>query len=415
MIVDVLSGGASAATSLGGDEPELQTLPEVPLIVTEADSSQFAAMAEALSPRNIVIEGPPGTGKSQTIINIIAAALAKGMRVLLLPRSSRHFKWLNRRLIRWLGLYSLELHSTKARKTDVYQSIGERVHAARPKAPNIEAIVEDVGEQKGVLDNYVAALHSQHGRLGGTVHDLLWHEQRLRIDLGTEAADLELLYIEHAVEYSASRLDAAARTLDGYAAIFADISRSYGSPAGHPWHGFISSGATLAERHEFLTGISAIQQVLTSFEAACGHFARATELRAELALQEWLAAITLACELVQRDPGVGADVIRRLRRGDEAKQVNVIRRLIVNIQELRAVEGRLGPTLLAALSDEERAYGELSELCGISVLGAPLGDVKLESAQSLIDHSTAMSRESRSCEVSEAVLNQMSASRRMSL
>ena len=36
---------------------------------------------------NLVIEGPPGTGKSQTITNLIAAALAQGKKVLLVAEN----------------------------------------------------------------------------------------------------------------------------------------------------------------------------------------------------------------------------------------------------------------------------------------------------------------------------------------
>lgn len=57
----------------------------IPLIY-DADSSQHSALIDALSGRNMVIEGPPGTGKSQTITNLIAAAIADGKRCCFYPR-----------------------------------------------------------------------------------------------------------------------------------------------------------------------------------------------------------------------------------------------------------------------------------------------------------------------------------------
>jgi hypothetical protein len=52
-------------------------------LVFDADSSQHSALIDVLVHRkNIVIEGPPGTGKSQTITNLIAASIAKGKKVL---------------------------------------------------------------------------------------------------------------------------------------------------------------------------------------------------------------------------------------------------------------------------------------------------------------------------------------------
>ncbi len=52
------------------------------LHVADCDSSQMAAVQDARQGRNLVIQRPPGTGKSQTIANIIAAAVADGKTVL---------------------------------------------------------------------------------------------------------------------------------------------------------------------------------------------------------------------------------------------------------------------------------------------------------------------------------------------
>ncbi|MCA8974823.1 MAG: DUF4011 domain-containing protein, partial [Planctomycetes bacterium] len=46
----------------------------------DADSSQLAAVLAGAAGRTFVLEGPPGTGKSQTITNLIAQALATGRR-----------------------------------------------------------------------------------------------------------------------------------------------------------------------------------------------------------------------------------------------------------------------------------------------------------------------------------------------
>ena len=48
----------------------------------DADSSQRNAIDTVLAGRSLVIHGPPGTGKSQTIANLIAALVASGRKVL---------------------------------------------------------------------------------------------------------------------------------------------------------------------------------------------------------------------------------------------------------------------------------------------------------------------------------------------
>ncbi|MBK6285819.1 MAG: hypothetical protein IPF54_26890 [Draconibacterium sp.] len=54
-----------------------------------ADSTQLEAICAATQDNSFILHGPPGTGKSQTITNIIANALYQGKKVLLLPK-----KWL---------------------------------------------------------------------------------------------------------------------------------------------------------------------------------------------------------------------------------------------------------------------------------------------------------------------------------
>ena len=55
-------------------------------IVFDADSSQHSALIDAVKGGNLVIEGPPGTGKSQTIANLIAAELSNGKKILFVYR-----------------------------------------------------------------------------------------------------------------------------------------------------------------------------------------------------------------------------------------------------------------------------------------------------------------------------------------
>jgi hypothetical protein len=53
-----------------------------PLAPFSCDESQMKAVRWALEGRSFVLEGPPGTGKSQTIANMVAACMAEGKRVL---------------------------------------------------------------------------------------------------------------------------------------------------------------------------------------------------------------------------------------------------------------------------------------------------------------------------------------------
>lgn len=86
-LVAAIAGDAPARQTLSSgraavDPRELDSVPpENEFLVLDADSSQQATIAAALSPQSGVMVGPPGTGKTQTIANLIAELAARGKRV----------------------------------------------------------------------------------------------------------------------------------------------------------------------------------------------------------------------------------------------------------------------------------------------------------------------------------------------
>ena len=79
-----------------------------------ADSSQLEAIYEAVHDKTFILHGPPGTGKSQTITNIIANALYKGKRVLFVAEKMAALSVVQNRLAA-IGLapFCFEIHSNK--------------------------------------------------------------------------------------------------------------------------------------------------------------------------------------------------------------------------------------------------------------------------------------------------------------
>ena len=121
LIRSVFSGGTGGSSGDGGlhaEDYKIDALPEgsKPLIY-DADSSQHSAIIDVLAGKNLVINGPPGTGKSQTITNIVAAALSSGKKVLFVSEKTAALEVVHRRLEEiGLGRFCLPLHSNKARK-----------------------------------------------------------------------------------------------------------------------------------------------------------------------------------------------------------------------------------------------------------------------------------------------------------
>lgn len=145
------------------DERQIdQTVPLEELILPlSADSSQIAACLAAAKGRDFVIIGPPGTGKSQTIANIIATILANAKRVLFVAEKTAALDVVYRRLEeRGLANQCLELHSNK---TDRKRFLGQLKlsweSGSKTDASDWTAINRRLKVRRDQLNSYVEALH----------------------------------------------------------------------------------------------------------------------------------------------------------------------------------------------------------------------------------------------------------------
>lgn len=129
-----------------------------------ADSSQLLALCSAADGRDFVLRGPPGTGKSQTIANLIAHFLGSGKTVLFVSEKMAALEVVHRRLNAiGLGPFCLELHSSKAKKADVVQQFGKALDAVGARTSEdwgIEA--ERLASLRQDLNGVVRSLHKVH-------------------------------------------------------------------------------------------------------------------------------------------------------------------------------------------------------------------------------------------------------------
>lgn len=128
-----------------------------------ADSSQLAAILYSALGKTFVLHGPPGTGKSQTITNLIAHNLSLGRRVLFVSEKKAALDVVYNRLAR-IGLapFCLQLHSNKAGKGDVYAQFSEALKVGASSPPgDRSAVVGEMESMRRQLDGYVKALHRE--------------------------------------------------------------------------------------------------------------------------------------------------------------------------------------------------------------------------------------------------------------
>ncbi len=138
--------------------------PEHTFCPLPADSSQLSAVMAATRGNDFVLIGPPGTGKSQTISNLIAQCLAERKRVLFVSEKIAALDVVYRRLREVkLGEFCLELHSSKARKLDVLAQLKTAWEAQGTiDAEAWKAEAERLKTLRGQLNGYVERLHHRH-------------------------------------------------------------------------------------------------------------------------------------------------------------------------------------------------------------------------------------------------------------
>jgi very-short-patch-repair endonuclease len=129
-----------------------------------SDSSQLKAICAIDAGRDLVLEGPPGTGKSQTIANLIAHCLGKGRTVLFVSEKMAALSVVHRRLNDiGLGPFCLELHSSKSKKTEVLQQLGSSLGISGQRtADDWGREAERLALLRQELNGLVDALHREY-------------------------------------------------------------------------------------------------------------------------------------------------------------------------------------------------------------------------------------------------------------
>lgn len=149
--------------------------PESTPLVLDADSSQRACVAAAVAGRSFVMDGPPGTGKSQTIANMVGALLHAGKTVLFVSEKAAALEVVRNRLAH-VGLenYLLELHSHKASRKEVAAQLASALDTIAVPPPGMAALDrKKAAEKRERLNAYADAMNRVRDPLGYTLHHVL--------------------------------------------------------------------------------------------------------------------------------------------------------------------------------------------------------------------------------------------------
>ncbi len=96
--------------------------------VTDADPCQARAVRLARAARGLVVHGPPGTGKSQTIANVVGDHLARGERVLFVCDKRTALDVVHQRITHLgLGQLCAVVHDAQRDQRELYRSVRDQL------------------------------------------------------------------------------------------------------------------------------------------------------------------------------------------------------------------------------------------------------------------------------------------------
>ena len=290
-----------------------------------ADSSQLAAVVAAASGRDFVLVGPPGTGKSQTIANMIAQCLATGRTVLFVSQKTAALEVVQRRLSE-IGLadYCLEVHSTKAQKSQVLAQLRRAWHErALPDETGWRAGTDELAELQAELNRLTTALHRRHPN-GLSAFDALGRV----VAAGDRHAELRLDWPDSPDAEALARMRSVCRDLR-------TAIQSVGDPTTHPLAALHLVEWSPAWRNEITQVIDGLLRDLPALDLAAAELAAGLGLERSIHPPALEARMQLARALLRPEASGGAALL-----GPGASSI------LAAIEELRG--------LLAKIAEQER-------------------------------------------------------------
>ena len=362
-------------------------------LIADSDSSQEEAIRSVLEGRNLALKGPPGTGKSQTILNIIGAALAASKTVLFVAEKKAALEVVANRLrAAGLGELCLELHSDGTRPRNFLDSLGESLFYSAPPPPQeFESKKKQLRSQQKKLEQYVRQLGAPFGTTGHRVQEVFWHAREAmdRVKVPKTLLEFQIPGPDQFTDDDIQeRLLCLENLVGTYELVFRAKDLDLNS---HPWRGLGKETLVAFELDDMM---SLLEEWVPACDAICGLLARnllRESLRGDATLAELealeLSVAQIAPHVDSADPALLSQLGQEQARRELAHTLSLLE---------RAVKARDEASRLVDLErcsiDEIRALSR--ELRNQSLNGVALRDLPglLEDAQARLHEADGLSR-----------------------
>jgi DNA polymerase III delta prime subunit len=337
------------------DAPEPDNAAEaVAYLPIPADGSQIEAVRWAAAGKSFILEGPPGTGKSQTITNLIAHLLAEGKKVLFVAEKQAALDVVKSRLDQvGLGQFSLDVHG----KTQTVKAVREQLAKAMDLRAQGSSSWETARAQyRGLVDSlssYPQLLHEP-----GPVDMSAWEARQVVLELRETTGDVEAIPVPR-------ELVMGGTPLHEVYGVGRDLGAALGqlgvTPSRTPWR---LAGPVDPEELDRAGVASALDRLAAADDAVTGPVRDLTD-HAQTA--EEVEAIARWVESLRAGVGRSTAEARDIVTAPWRKKANDVHVAIAGFRELQAP--RLGPFSPQVLALDLNALSSRSDEADRKLLG----------------------------------------------
>jgi primosomal replication protein N'' len=166
-----------------------ETVPEEDrFFIADADPAQQKAVLGARKSKGLVIHGPPGTGKSQTIVNVVIDSVAKGQKVVVVCQKQAAINVVAKRLTKeGISNLAVFVHDAMKDRVRVIEDLKKQIdNWAESRNATIDenrrSVCRKIVEIERELRSYTEALWTSKSKSGLSYRQILARLARQRVD-----------------------------------------------------------------------------------------------------------------------------------------------------------------------------------------------------------------------------------------
>jgi len=303
--------------------------------VMDADPSQIAAIEDVKRGRNMVIEGPPGTGKSQTIVNMIAELLAEDKTVLFVSEKLAALDVVKERLeAANIGDFALELHSDKASKSEFLDELERLAKVGEYSADIPNETYQQIEQYQRDLNAYATALGTPYGSLERTPYDLIGRKEEAVRHFEVKNQKLPRTQFDDPKEITPEDHQAALSALRKLRSQLHSVE----PVQQHPWRGCHPGQVLPQDREDIEQAVHQTLETLQELQIRKAVLEDDYSVRGSATLTELDLALE-AAELLDRGETVDAELLRSSVWNERPQSADDLIELLERVQALEAGVG----------------------------------------------------------------------------